>query len=110
MILVKQLVRKYRVVLEESWSSPETGGRDLFAVAEKWFTNGKILPEYAPELGRLHHNVIIMDISGALSRVSPRHLQNSNNKTLKTNGEVGWDGILSNIPIYTATPSIIGLQ
>ena len=48
----------------------------------------------------------MVDISSTPSRISPRRLQ----KRLRTNGGGEWDNILSNVLIYTATPSITGLQ
>ena len=50
--LVEQLVKKYRVVLEKPLQQGQ--GRDLYALADKWVTEKGILPEYAPELGKLH--------------------------------------------------------
>ena len=52
--------------------------------------------------------IIIMEIFSAPSRVNPRRLQ-TNKTTLKTNRGGRWDDILSNVPIYTATPSITDL-
>ena len=48
---------------------------------------------------------VIMVNTNAPSRVSPRRLL----KTLRTNKEEGWDDILSDVLINTATPSITGL-
>ena len=50
--LVEQLVKKYRVVLEKPLQQGQ--GRDLYDLADKWVTEKGILPEYAPELGKLH--------------------------------------------------------
>ena len=51
--LVDELVRKYRVDMEQTWLSPQGKSRDIFALAEKWFTGREILPGNAPQLGKL---------------------------------------------------------
>ena len=48
--MVEELVRKYSFDLKQ----PLPEGQDPWILAEKWVTDTEVLPEYAPDLGKLY--------------------------------------------------------